>query len=296
MSTPDWDDLRLFLAVARTGRLVGAARLLGVDHTTVARRIASLEGAIGTRLVDRTPRGTSLTAAGMALVDHAERMEAEILAASAAIGGGDALVSGTVRLVTPEVFGTHLVAPFVARLHALHPGLRLELTPEYRLVQLTNREADLAIMLKPPPRGPIVARKLADYRIGLYASRTYLANCGPVTGVDELSSHPFVWYTDEIQAYPELQFLDEVSREADPVFRSTSTAAQHAAIAGGLGLGMLHVFGAEDDDRLVRVLPQEIEIRRAYWIAMHEDQQRLPRIRAVIDFLTSMISARVLPL
>jgi DNA-binding transcriptional LysR family regulator len=294
MSTPNWDDLRLFLAVARAGRLIGAARLLGIDHTTVARRIASLEKDIGTRLLDRTPRGTTLTTAGIALVDHAERIEAEILAAGAAIGGGDARVSGAVRLATPEAFGTSLVASNAWRLHARHPDLRLELTPEYRLVRLAHREADIAVMLNRPPKGPIVARKLTDYRIGLYAARSYLERHGPIEDAADLRRHPFAWYIEEMMVFPELHFLEEVSRDASPVFRSSSTAAQHAAVAGGLGLGLLHAFAADRDDRLIRILPNSVEVQRTYWIAMHEDQQRLPRVRAVVDFLDEVVAGSVL--
>lgn len=291
MPTLNWDDLRLFLTVARSGRLIAAGRALGIDHTTVARRVVALETALGTRLLDRTPRGTSLTASGTALLDHAERIEAEILAASGEIGEGDARVSGAVRLATPEAFGTYLVAPNVRHLHERHPDLSLELMPESQLVRLANREADIAVMLNRPPRGPIVARKLADYGIGLYASRSYLDGTGPIEDAAELVRHPFASYIEDRLDLPELRFLNEVSADARPVFRSTSITAQQAAVAGGLGLGLLHIFAACQDERLVRLLPRQVEVRRTYWLAFHESQQRLPRIRAVIDFLNERAGA-----
>lgn len=290
MPTLDWDDLRLFLAIARGGRLIAAGRALGLDHTTVARRLGGLEQAVGTRLVERSPRGVVLTEAGRALADHAERIEAEVIAAGAIWGGGDARVSGTVRLATPEAFGTFLVAPNAALLHARHPAVRLELSPESKLVSLANREADIAITLNRPPRGPIVARKLVDYRVGLYASRAYLDRAGPIDDAAALTRHPFAWYIEEMIDIPELRVLREVSTEASPVFRSTSIAAQQEAVAGGLGLGVLHVFAAEQDDRLVRVLPDAVEVRRSYWLAFHADQQRLPRVRAVADFLDEIVA------
>ncbi|WP_298401104.1 LysR family transcriptional regulator [Sphingobium sp.] len=287
----NWDDLRLFLAVARSGRLTGAARVLGIDHTTVARRLTALESAIGSRLVERSPRGVTLTDAGNRMLAHAERIEAEILSASSQLGGEDARIVGSVRLATPEAFGTYLVAPHIARLHAAHPDLHLELIPESQYVNLTNREADLAVILNRPAAGPVVARKLVDYRLGLYASRTYLETHGPVTSAN-LTQHPFSWYIDELIDLPELRFLREVSADARTIFRSSSTAAQHAAVAGGLGVGILHVFAADQDPKLVRLLP-EMEVRRNYWLAIHASQQRLPRIRAVASFLDDIIASQI---
>lgn len=288
MSMLDWDDLRLFLAVARAGRMAGAGRRLGMDHSTIARRLTRLEGVVGSRLLDRGPRGVELTEAGQKLVDHAERMEGEVVAATGTLGGRDARISGAVRLATPEAFGTYLVAPNAHRLYQAYPDLRLELAPESQLVSLANRDADAAIMLNRPTSGPIVARHLIDYRLGLYASRAYLDAHGPIR-VDQLSDHPFAWYIDARIDIPELRFLSEVSVDAIPVFRSTSIAAQHAAVAGGLGLGVLHLFAADDDPELVRVLPETVEIRRSYWLAIHADQQRLPRVRAVVDFLGDIV-------
>jgi DNA-binding transcriptional LysR family regulator len=288
MSQLNWDDLRPFLAVARAGRLIGAGRALGLDHSTVARRLTALETAVGSRLFDRGPRGAQLTEAGRGLVDHAERIEGEIASAASLLGGGDTRVSGTVRLATPEAFGSYLVAPHVHRLHAAHPELRLELAPEPQLVSLANRDADVAVLLNRPKAGPVVARHLIDYRLGLYASRAYLEAHGPVA-LDRLADHPFAWYIDARIDVPELRFLSEVSADATPVFRSTSIAAQHAAVAGGLGLGVLHAFAADADPELVRVLEDSVEIRRSYWLAVHADQQRLPRVRAVIDFLDGIV-------
>ncbi|MFC3172630.1 LysR family transcriptional regulator [Novosphingobium bradum] len=289
MTPLDWDDLRLFLAIARAGRLVGAGRALGLDHTTVARRLGALEGAVGARLFERNPRGVTLTDAGHLLVDHAERIEGEVAAAANHLSGTDARVSGAVRLATPEAFGTWLVAPEVHRLHAAHPELRLELAPEPQLVSLAKREADVAVLLNRPQAGPIIARRLTEYRLGLYAARRYVETAGPITA-ERLSDHPFAGYIDDRIDAPELRFLGEVAADARPVFRSTSIAAQHAAVAGGLGLGVLHVFAADADPALVRLLPDQIEIRRAYWLAIHADQQRLPRVRAVVDFLDAVVN------
>jgi len=288
MQSLNWDDIRVFLAVARAGRLQAAGRLLALDHSTVARRMGSLEAAIGARLIDRSPRGIVLTHAGDVLRDHAERMEIEMIGASAAVGADTGTVAGSVRLATPEAFGTYLVAPNVHLLHARHPTIELELAPESRSVSLSRREADIAIGLTRPPRGRLVARRLIDYRLGLYAARDYLDQHAAIDTVEAVKAHPLVWYIDELIDIPELRYFDQIVSDAPTVFRSSSIAAQQAAVANGLGLGVLHVFAAEQDSRLRRVLP-ELEVTRSYWLLMHADQQRLPRIRAVVDFLDDVV-------
>ena len=285
----DWDDLRLFLSVARDGSFIGAGRRLGINHSTVSRRLSALERAVDARLFDRSPRGISPTHAGLTLLAHAERIEAEVLAATGDVAARDSDVAGTVRLATPEAFGTFLVAPNIPLLHARHPRLQLELAPETRTVSLSKREADIAIGFRQPPRGRLVARRLTDYRLGLYASREYLERAGPVRDPADLSAHPFVWYIDEYLDAPELRFLGQIVSGARTVFRSSSIAAQQAAVAAGVGIGALHLFTAGRDPRLVRVLAGSVEIQRSYWLILHTDQQRLPRVRAAIDFLNQVV-------
>lgn len=285
----DWDNLRIFLAVMRDRSLLGAAKKLGIDHTTAARRLSALETAVGARLFDRSPRGVEPTAAGLSLLVHVENIECDVVAATTQIAARDAEVNGTIRLSTPEAFGTAFVAPAIHRLHARHPQLQVELAPESRAVSLSKREADIAITLRQPHGGRLVARRLIDYRLGLYASRAYLKEKASVTDVAMLGDHPFVGYIDELIDLPDLRYLEQVAPAARTVFRSSSIAAQQAAVAAGLGLGVLHVFTAEQDNRLVRLMADEIEVMRSYWLIFHADQQRLPRVRAVIDFLDQLV-------
>lgn len=283
------DDLRLFLAVMREGNMVAAGRRLALDHSTVSRRLSALERALGTRLFDRSPRGLAPTEAAAALLDHAERIESELLAISSRIAGRDSDISGTVRLATPEVFGTCLVAPNVPLLLARHPRLLLELAPETRSISLSRRDADLAIMLRPPPTGRLVARKLIDYRLGLYASRSYLERHGAPQSILDLASRHFVSYIDELAATPDMIALDQLLPDAPAIFRSSSGAAQRAAVTAGIGLGILHLFAAEGDPELVRILPDQVEVKRSYWLVIHADLQRIPRVRAVISFLDDLV-------
>ena len=288
MHNMDWDDLRVFLAAARAGALLPAARRLGVDHSTVARRISALEAEIGAPLLDRSPRGVTLTAAGAAILENAERMEAEARAVSSRLGAA-AGTAGAVRLATPEAFGAYLVAPAVPLLYEKHPHLQLELLPEARVVNLTKREADLAVALNPPTHGRLYAQKLVDYRLGLYASRSYIKEAGPVRDIDDLRQRPLVWYVDELLDVPELRYLETVAAGVRTAFRSTSVVAQYAAVSAGFGIGVLHAFVADKDPDLVPVLPRTVAIKRSYWLLTHADQRDLPRIRAVAEFLQSLV-------
>lgn len=285
----DWNDLRYFLAVARHGRLVDAARRIGVDHTTVGRRIAALEQAMGCLLFHRSPRGLTLTESGQRLVEHAERIESETAAISAGLAGQDFQISGTVRLATPEAFGAFLVAPHMLRFRETYPQLDLELVAENRTFSLSKREADIAITLGRPPSGRLIARKLTSYGLGLYGSADYLSRHAPIRTPDDLRGKDFVSYIEDLIHLPQLKFLSDVVSDPAVHFRSSSIIAQQNAVASGFGLGLLHHFSACGDSRLVPVLPGEIRIERAYWIVLHADLRSLPRIRAVLDFLQSVV-------
>lgn len=285
-----WDDLKIFLAVERAGSFVAASRVIGVDHTTIARRITTLEGELGQPLFLRSPRGVTLTSAGAGLTGFAERMEREALLAADNMRDSAGL-TGVVRLATPEAFGTFLVAPNVPAFARAHPELQLDLVPESRLISLINREADMAVALTRPPRGRLAARLLTDYQIGLFASRDYVVEHGMIESPEQLAGQPFATYIDELIAIPQLDYFREAAGDVRVIFRSSSIAAQQAAVAAGIGLGLLHVFAAEDDPNLVRLLP-EIQVTRSYWLVVHEDNRRSPRIRAVGDFLDTLVKAR----
>lgn len=289
MRIMNWDDLRIFLAISRSGGLAQAGAGLKIDHTTVARRLGNLEASVGARLVVRSPRGARLTEAGAALALHAERIETEVMSAGARLGGTDLKPAGVVRLATPEVFGANFVAPAMKALHDWRPEIQVELIAQSRAVSLTKREADLAITLSRPPRGRLHVQKLTPYRLGLYASRDYLAEHGAPIGLEELRSRPLVWFIDEMIDIPELRYLDQIAAGARTAFRSTSIAAQHAAVAAGLGLGVLHCYVADQDPGLQRVLADAVTIERTYWLVSHSDERHLPRVRTVIEFLQEQV-------
>ena len=281
----DWDDLRFFLAGARAGRLTAAARRLGADHATVSRRITSLEEALKAKLFERRPQGYTLTAHGERLLAKAESMETEALAIQSDIGGADMALAGTVRIGAPDGFGTAFLAPRLASFAAAYPGLEIQLIAMPRLLSLSKREADVAITLAPPKEGKVVARKLADYRLGLYAAPGYLAQMPPVTTPEDLFGHRIIGYIDDLIFSPELDYLDEVAKGLRAHLQSSSVIAQMNAVVAGAGIGVIHHFMAEGDPRLVPVLPQTVQITRSFWLLVHADLKDGARVRAIGDFI-----------
>ncbi|MBA5776898.1 LysR family transcriptional regulator [Stappia sp. F7233] len=286
----NWDDLRIFLAVARSGQMLAAARRLGLNHATVARRLSALEDALSAKLVDRRTTGCVLTAAGEKFMETAERVEAEMLAARAGIGGEDVAISGTVRIGAPDGFGVAYLAPRLGRLTAQHPDLTLQLVPVPRAVSLSRREADIAITVERPEHGRLVARKLVDYELALYASRSYLAEAGEPRTIADLKDHALVGYVEDLVYSSGLAYSQEIDRSFQPRFEIASALGQTEAVRAGAGIGILHSFIARTDPNFVQVLPERT-IRRAYWIVIHESLRDLRRIRTVADFIAEQVGA-----
>jgi len=281
----DWSDLRFFLAVARAGKLTLAARHLGVEHSTVSRRLAALETTLGAKLFDRQPTGYVLTAPGERLMDTAEAMETLASSAQQDIGGADLGVSGTVRIGAPDGFGTFFLAPRIGALAALHPGLEIQLLAMPRLFSLSKREADIAISLSRPKEGRLHARKLTDYRLRLYAARSYLAANGPIESRAALLRHPFISYIDDLIYAPELDYAPLVAKELRPRLKSSSLVAQMMAIRSEAGIGVLPCFMGDLDEKLVRVLPDEVVLTRTFWLITHADMRDLARVKVAADFI-----------
>ena len=281
----DWDDLRFFLAVARSGRLTSAARRLNADHATVSRRISSLETALKAKLFERLPQGYALTSHGERLLAKAESMETDALSIQSDIGGADMALSGVVRVGAPDGFGTVFLAPRLATFMAASPALELQLVAMPRLLSLSKREADVAITLAPPKEGKIVARKLVDYRLGLYASPAYLADAPPLAGPDDLHTHSVIGYIDDLIFTPELDYLDEVSKGLRARTQSSNLNAQMAMAAAGGGVCVLPNFMAAGHQGLVRVLGAEVSIQRSFWLVVHADLKDVARVRTTVDFI-----------
>ncbi|MDP4026250.1 LysR family transcriptional regulator [Methylobacterium sp. NEAU 140] len=290
MPDMDWNDLPAFLAIARIGRLTTAAQRLGIDHSTLSRRVSGLEAALGTRLFDRRSTGFVLTAAGERLLGDAERMESLAITMRAHLDEASHRVSGTVRLGTPEGFGTYFLAARLSEFVGAQPDLEIELVANPRSFSLSKREADLAVSMARPETGRLYARKLVDYALGIYASRAYRDARVAIGSVADLAGHRWVGYVEDLLWTSELNYLPQISSALHPGVRISNVITQLEAVRGGVGLGVLPHFMARNDPNLVPVLP-EVRLVRSYWLIAHAETRDLLRVKLVTEFLTQQIAA-----
>ncbi|MBP2230075.1 LysR family transcriptional regulator [Azospirillum agricola] len=288
MADFNWNDLRYFLAVARAGTLTTAAQRLRADHSTVSRRITALEEALRVTLFERRPSGFTLTTQGERLKDTAEAMESAAFLAQSMVADGDSSLSGPVRIGAPEGFGSCFLAPRIGGLCDRHPDLEVQLVAMPRVFSLSKREADLAISLSCPQEGRLYARKLTDYRLGLYATADYLDAHPPIGNRAALASHDFIGYIDDLIFAPELDYIEAIGT-ITPRIKSSSLVAQMKATLAGAGLCMLPAFIARSEPALVPVLQEEVTITRSFWLIVHEDMRSMARIAVAADFIAETV-------
>ena len=288
-SAMNWDDMRIFLALARSRTLSGAASSASQNATTVSRRLRRLETSLGAALFERGPNGQTLTEAGSRLLAHAEAMETNAMAVrqDAEVGSG---LTGTLRISVSEGFGTWFVARRLGRFAAEHPGIAIDLVASTGFLNPSRREADIAIMLQRPKGGPLIAAKLTDYRLGAYAARDYLDEAGPVDSVEELTMRRLIGYVPNLIYSPELRYLAEIDERLEPEIRSSSITAQAWLISGGVGCGILPCFIGSAMPGLVRLLPHEVSIQRTFWLVVHRDMRRVGRVEAFIAWLRKEVA------
>ncbi|WP_263263627.1 LysR family transcriptional regulator [Pseudomonas sp. RIT-PI-S] len=282
----DWDDLRFFLELQRSGRLLTAAKRLNTTHSTVARHIERIEGHLGAALFVQQAQGYELTPAGQALLKHAETMENAALLAQEEVSQS-IMPLGKIRLGAAEGIGVCFLTPRMPLLFARYPGLQVEMVAVPRFVSILNREAEISIHLERPNADVLITRKLSDYRLGLYASPGYLATAPKLTHRDQLGQHRWIGYVDDLLFSQELLLLNAFCRAPDVVYRSTSVFAQQLAAHAGLGIAVLPQYMAANDPLLRRVLPEE-SIQRTYWISTRKELHKSVRLRVVWDFLMEL--------
>ena len=287
----DWEDLKAVLAVVRTGRLTVAAKRLRIDHSTLSRRICGLESALGTKLFDRRTGGYTLTREGELLIEEAESIENIAARIQARLDHSVPNLTGCVRIGSPEGFATYFLASQLSALTEHHPNLLVEIVASPYMFSLTKREADLAITMARPQRGHLHARKLTDYELGLYASRTYLKAKGPIEHRSQITAHPWIGYVQDLIWTPELNYFQQLAKEIEPHLKISNVITQMMAVRGSVGLGVLPCFMAAHEPDLVRLLPGEIRIFRSYWIVTHSDVRDLARVRTAVDFIVTRVQA-----
>jgi DNA-binding transcriptional LysR family regulator len=286
----DWDDLRVFLAVARAESLSAAGKGLKIDPATVGRRIARLEEVTGARLFAKSPQGYALTEAGTRLLPHAEAAERASLAAAESLSGPGGL-TGQIRLGAPDGCANYLLPQVLARICDANPGLEVQIVALPRVFNLSKREADMAIAVSRPEAGRLTVQKLTDYHLHLAASRSYLA-AHPVTSPQDLRDHRFVGYIPDMIFDKELDYLAEIG--AGPaVLTSNSVSVQLNWLRHGAGVGVVHDFALPAAPELTRVLTDRISLTRAFWLIRHEGDGRLDRLNRFADQLTREVRAEM---
>jgi DNA-binding transcriptional LysR family regulator len=286
----DWDDLRYVLEVARTGSALGAARGLGVNQTTVIRRIAALETRLGARLFERNPGGYEATPLGREAAAAAARMEREARAFAEAASAGRRALSGTVRLSTAETMANLLVAPCLQAFHQAHPGVCVELDTTDRRVDVARGEADVALRAGSRPEGAgIVARRLPDNDWTVYCSAGYAAQNGCPAGPEAIAGHAVVGLDGPMGQIPAWGWLLARSREADVRVRCNSLTNLVSGLRAGLGLGTLPCVLGDSEPDLVRCFPPPVELRSEMWLIIRAELKSAPHVRALTDFLAAHV-------
>ena len=290
MQSLDWGDLQVFQAIAQTGQLTRAGAALRVDATTVSRRLRRLEARVGANLFEQTREGQVLTDAGEKLLLRVEQMSQAAADIDQQETGGVPQLSGTLRISVAEGFGSWFLARRLPEFARTHPQLTIDLVANSGFLSLSKREADIAVMLSRPKAGPIIAAKLSDYLLGLYAARSYLSVRGwPHQTADLLLDHYLVGYIPDLVYAPELRYLDEIHPGLTPQVRSSSINAQHQLIAAGAGIGILPCFIGDSDQSLQAVLPEK-RILRTFWLLTHKDTHQLTRVRRGKEWLLKQVN------
>jgi len=284
----DWDDLKHFLAVARAGSLTEAARALKTSAATVGRRIAALEGKLGVRLFDRRQTGYSLTASGESVRHRASEVEEAILAVEREAFGRDVRASGKVRIATSSEIGAAWIAPSLPAFRVAYPGIVVEVVATPEIVNLTRREADIALRTVRPAQGDFIIKHVAAWNLALYASCEYVKAKALVRGMTDLSNTDIITWTEECAHFAGGQWLAENAKDAQVILATNERRLQYAACRAGVGLAILPCATADRDPDLICLLRSESVIQRELWLVVHRDLIRVARVRAVMDFLSDL--------
>lgn len=288
----DWDDLRYLLALARHGSTLAASRALRVDQSTVQRRIAELERALGCSLVRRQPAGYQLTELGAALLPHAQRVQEAVAAFEQAVTGATREAAGAVRVSCPEPIVQRLVqSGFVERFEAAHPGMRVEFVASDRYVDLMRGDADVALRSGDTDDGELVGRKIGDSLWAVYASARYLAQHGRPRSLAELPQHALIGLDDSMANHRLMAWLRSAAPGGRVVARSNSILGLLQSARAGLGLAALPTAIADAEPDLVRVLGPVDELTRIWRVLVAPDKRHHPRVGAFFDYVVEEIGA-----
>lgn len=291
MNKLDWDDIRYFLAAARTGSLAAASRQLGSHQPTVGRRIDNLEKHLGARLFQRHAQGLTLTEEGHHIMQAAEAMGEAAATLQRASKFEDEEIRGCIRIAAPSGLAVHLIAPALPQFHEQFPRLDAELQPSISSADLTHGEADVAVRLYRPSANDLVVRRAGTMAFGLYGAPAYLRQHGTPRNVADLSGHHFIGYGAQLCQLEENRWLESMTGDACYLLRSDDTHTRLAAAEAGLGLAVLPTFLARRPTQLQQILKTVKAPRKNIWLVVHRDLRHLARVRAALDWLDDLFKA-----
>ncbi len=289
----NWNDLRYFLEVARTGRYLTAAKRLGVTHTTVSRRIATLEEALQARLFDSDERGLHLTALGESILPLAQQFEDVATLTQEVATGSDRALVGNLRIGAPDGIGNLFIANQLTDYMHRNPDLNIRLVPVPQSLNLIKREVDIAISLEPSTRKDIDCRKLTDYKLFLYGSRAYIEKHQvDIQDIEAVKRHPFAGYIPDILYTDQLNFNHLIAPGLRESFQGATVMSQFEFIANGGGFGVLPHFMVQDDSRFVAILAEQILFERSYWLLTPIELRRRANVRSIEHELERLVTAQ----
>ena len=289
---PQWDDMKVFLAVAREASLSGAGRILKMDPATVGRRIARFEGALDTPLFVKSPQGYALSAAGDRLLVHAESAEQAMRAAKEALTGPSETLSGQIRVGAPDGSANYLLPQVCARISVDNPDLDIQIVALPRVINLSRREADLAITVSAPTGPQLKVEKICDYKLHLAASRHFLKEFPPITSIEDLKQHRMVGYIQDMIFDRELDYLNDLGLER-VALASNSVPVQLKLVSQGTALCVAHDFTLPFHRSLRKVLTDQISLTRSFYLVRHQGDQRSERLNRFAAALSKGLSDEV---
>lgn len=284
MTTMDWDDLKIALAVARHGTLSAAARALGSTQPTVSRRLDALEQRLGAQLFERESSGLRLSALGRSLLDGLQQMDAGAHAVQRQIAARDTGLHGEITVTSLDWLGDEVLAPMLARFGGLHPGLQIELLNDGKVFNLARREADMAFRFGSFAQENLVERRIGEVRYALYASEPYLARHGRPDAADGFAGHQMVLLDSAAGEVPHEAWLPVLAHRARIALRANGLRAHLAAVRGGIAMAVLPCLLAEHEPGLRCIEVAQAPLVRTVRVGLHADMRDTPRIRALLDF------------
>jgi DNA-binding transcriptional LysR family regulator len=277
----DWDDLRFFLSVAARGSISGAAQELRTSHSTVLRRLASLEKKLGARLFKRLPGGYAITSAGDRLRERLAGVAEQIAGAQRQLGGLDTRASGIVRVTSTDTLTHYALMPLIAEFQRAQPQITLQLAVNNTFMSLTKREADVAIRPTSRPSENLVGRKVGHLQTALYASKSYWKGHAHLP----LAEHRWIVPDETLAHLAQARWVAKHVPAHRIALSVDTLVGMASAVRAGVGIGLLLTLLADRDDQLVRIREPEPQLNTDVWILTHADLKQVPRIHLFTDFM-----------